>query len=189
MTEKALIFSAPSGSGKTTVVQHLLKYRADLSFSISATTRSPRGKEKEGEDYYFLSVEQFKKRITEQHFIEFEEVYEGVYYGTLMDEVERLWTLGKVVVFDVDVKGGINLKKKLGKKALSVFIKAPNKDVVESRLRIRGTESEENISKRLAKFEEEMMFEGDFGVVLVNEDLSRTFSEAEALIADFIGNQ
>lgn len=186
MTGKAIIFSAPSGSGKTTVVKHLLKNNPDLGFSISASTRDKRGrKEQNGLDYYFLSPEEFKTKIDNDEFIEWEEVYEGNYYGTLKEEIQRIWDSGKNVIFDVDVKGGLNLKKYFGANALSVFVKVPSFEVLEKRLRERGTESHASLSQRLFKAKFEMTFQDRFDKVLVNEDLDASLAEAQRLYNEF----
>lgn len=186
MAGKALIFSAPSGSGKTTIVRHLLQNNADLGFSISASTRDKRGRtEQHGKDYYFLSPEEFKHKIDANEFIEWEEVYEGNFYGTLKSEIERLWSEGKNVIFDVDVKGGLSLKKYFGDKALAVFVKVPSIEVLKERLKDRGTESEESLSRRLFKAKFEMGFEDKFDVVLINEDRERSLQEAQKLYNDF----
>jgi len=183
---KAIIFSAPSGAGKTTVVHHLLKQFNALAFSISATTRPIRKNEKDGVDYYFLSVGQFKQKIAEEAFVEFEEVYEGRFYGTLKSEVERLWALDKVVLFDVDVIGGKNLKKFFGNQALAVFVRPPSLGILKERLIARNTDSHQDIQKRLEKVTFEMNFEKDFDVALINDNLKRTFADAEHLIASFL---
>src|SRR6188508_1926173 len=163
MSGKAIIFSAPSGSGKTTIVKHLLKTNPDLGFSISASTRDKRGRtEQHGKDYYFLSPMDFKKKIDNDEFIEWEEVYEGNFYGTLKSEIERIWREGRNVIFDVDVKGGINLKKYFGDRALAIFVKVPSLEVLKERLKDRGTESEESLSRRLFKAQFEMSFQGKF---------------------------
>ncbi|WP_127123063.1 guanylate kinase [Chryseotalea sanaruensis] len=186
MAGKALIFSAPSGSGKTTIVRHLLQNNSDLGFSISASTRDRRGRtEQHGKDYYFLSPEEFKQKIDANQFIEWEEVYEGNFYGTLKSEIERLWSEGKNVIFDVDVKGGLSLKKYFGDKALAVFVKVPSIEVLKERLKDRGTESEESLSRRLFKAKFEMGFEDKFDVVLVNEDRERSLQEAQKLYNEF----
>lgn len=184
---KCVIFSAPSGSGKTTIVKHLLNSREDLGFSISACTRLPRKNvEKSGQDYYFLSLEEFKDKIDHNAFVEWEEVYQGCFYGTLKEEVQRLWDLGKAVVFDVDVKGGIKLKEYFGESALSIFVKVPSMEVLEKRLRDRGTDSEDSIKTRLYKVEFEMQFENQFDITLVNDNLEDSFTKADHLISDFI---
>jgi guanylate kinase len=186
MAGKALIFSAPSGSGKTTIVHHLLKNNTDLGFSISASTRDRRGRQEEnGKDYHFLTPEEFKKKIDSNEFIEWEEVYAGNFYGTLKSEIERVWAEGKNVIFDVDVKGGINLKKYFGDKALSVFVKVPSMQVLQERLKDRGTESEESLSRRLFKAKFEMSFQDKFDVVLVNEDLQKSLAEAQRIYDAF----
>ncbi len=186
MAGKALIFSAPSGSGKTTIVQHLLKNNSDLGFSISASTRDRRGRtEVDGKDYHFLTPEEFKEKIDANEFIEWEEVYAGNFYGTLKSEIERVWAEGKNVIFDVDVKGGINLKKYFGDRALAIFVKVPSIEVLAQRLNSRGTESEESLSRRLFKSKFEMSFQDKFDVVLVNEDLSTSVKEAQELYEGF----
>jgi guanylate kinase len=188
MAGKALIFSAPSGSGKTTIVRHLLQTNEDLGFSISASTRDKRGRtESDGTDYYFLSPEDFKKKIDADEFIEWEEVYEGNFYGTLKSEIERVWSQGKNVIFDVDVKGGLNLKKYFGDRALAVFVKVPSLDILKERLKDRGTESEESLSRRLFKAKFEMTFQNKFDVVLVNENLEKSLLEAQRIYDDFKG--
>jgi len=182
MHGKALIFSAPSGSGKTTIVHHLLKVFPQLQFSISATTRKPRENEIDGTDYYFLSTEQFKS----SEFVESEEVYPGKYYGTLKPEVERIWAKGGVVVFDVDVKGGVNLKNYFGEKALAVFVKAPDIDVIRKRLIDRGTETIESLATRMDRIKFEMTFEKQFDEVLINDDLPRALLESEKTVNEFL---
>ena len=186
MEGKAIIFSAPSGSGKTTIVKHLLENNPDLGFSISASTRDKRGRsEKNGQDYYFLTPEEFKKKIDNNEFVEWEEVYEGNFYGTLKSEVERIWREGKNVIFDVDVKGGMNLKKYFGPQALAIFVKAPSLEVLKERLNDRGTESPESLSRRLFKATFEMSFQDKFDTVLVNEDLHSSLREAQRLYDTF----
>lgn len=185
-TGKCIIFSAPSGSGKTTIVHHLLEKIPDLVFSISATTRRPRGAEQNGLDYYFLTVQSFKEKIVSGEFLEWEEVYHGCYYGTLKSEVERIWAEGKHVVFDVDVVGGKNLKETLGKKALAIFVKAPSIEVLKSRLKKRSTESEDDLEMRIRKAEKEMRYEKRFDRTLVNDDLKSALSEAEELVKAFL---
>lgn len=184
---KAIIFSAPSGAGKTTIVQHLLDKHPELGFSISACTRDKRGRtEVHGVDYYFLTVEEFKKRIDKDEFVEWEEVYEGNFYGTLKEEVQRIWDAGKAVIFDVDVKGGLKLKKYFGDDALAVFVKVPSLEVLEERLKNRNSESSSSLSQRLYKAKFEMTFEKEFDVTLVNEDLETSLKKAEDMVAGFI---
>jgi guanylate kinase len=186
MAGKALIFSAPSGSGKTTLVRYLLDHNKTLGFSISASTRDRRGRtEEHGKDYYFLTPEEFKKRIDQQEFIEWEEVYAGNFYGTLKSEIERIWQEGKDVIFDVDVKGGINLKKYFGDKALAIFVKVPSMEVLEQRLRNRSTESDDSLSQRLFKAKFEMAFQDKFDAVLINEDLKKSCMEAQRMYDEF----
>jgi guanylate kinase len=184
---KAIIFSAPSGSGKTTIVRHLLKKFPNLGFSISASTRDKRGRtEQNGKDYYFLTPEEFRKKIDGDAFIEWEEVYEGNFYGTLKEEIQRLWDEGKHVIFDVDVKGGVNLKKYFGDKALALYVKVPSLEVLQERLRDRGTETEESLSRRLYKAKFESTFEDKFDATILNDDMQKSFEEAERLVGDFL---
>lgn len=183
---KAVIFCAPSGSGKTTIVKHLLTVNPNLMFSVSACTRKQRVNEIYGKDYYFLSLEEFKKRIAQDRFLEYEEVYDGNFYGTLKSEIERIWELGKTVVFDVDVVGGLNIKKYFGNNALAVFVKPPNVKVLEERLRYRSTETEETISMRISKAIHELDYENSFECVLLNENLNQALQQAEKLVADFL---
>lgn len=188
MKGKAIIFCAPSGSGKTTIVKHLLdKYNPNLGFSISACTRDKRGRNEEnGKDYYFLSIHDFKERIDNEEFIEWEEVYPGAYYGTLKTEIERMWSEGKNVIFDVDVKGGINLKKYFGDAALAIYVKVPSMEELEKRLRSRGTDSEDSISRRLYKMKFEMEFQNRFDVILLNDDIETSWQKAEELYESFV---
>ncbi len=184
---KALIFSAPSGSGKTTIVRHLLDTFPQLSFSISACTRDRRGRnEDNGKDYYFMTPEEFKEKIDNDEFIEWEEVYPGNFYGTLKSEIDRIWGEGKHVIFDVDVKGGLSLKEYFGDKALAIFVKVQNLNVLKDRLNCRGTESEGSLSQRLFKAKFEMGFEAKFDVSLVNKTLEVSLLEAENLYLSFI---
>ena len=185
MPGKAIIFSAPSGSGKTTLVQYLLKKNADLAFSISATTRSKRAGEKDGVDYYFFNLTQFKEKIDADSFVEWEEVYVDVYYGTLKSEIERIWNEGKNVIFDVDVKGGVNLKKYFGQKAISIFVKVPSLEILKKRLMDRGSDTPESLAKRLKKMEYEMGFESKFDQVIVNDDLEIAKAKAQELYDHF----
>lgn len=183
---KLIIFTAPSGAGKTTIVKHLLKVRSDLAFSISACTRSQRYGEVNGMDYYFLSVAEFKKRVENGDFVEWEEVYENQYYGTLKSEVERLLNLGKNVIFDIDVKGAVNIKKFYGDKALTIFVAPPSPDALFERLKGRKTEDEESLKKRLNRAKEELTFERKFDVTLINNDLETALKEAEVLVETFV---
>lgn len=183
---KAVIFSAPSGAGKTTIVHHLLGQELGLAFSISATSRPPRPVERDGKDYYYLTPEMFRLRIERGDFLEWEEVYTDQYYGTLLKEVQRIWSLGNHVIFDVDVVGGINLKKHFGDKALSVFVQAPSVEALRTRLEGRSTETPEKIDTRMAKARQEMAFATDFDVVLVNDNLERALGEAKQLVEDFL---
>jgi guanylate kinase len=184
---KAIIFSAPSGSGKTSLVKHLMQEVPNLGFSISACTRDKRGRhEVHGRDYYFLSIEEFKNKIDQDAFVEWEEVYAGNFYGTLKEEVHRIWKEGKAVIFDVDVKGGLALKKYFGEQALAIFVKVPSLDVLESRLNDRGTESEESLSRRIYKAKFEMTFEAQFDVTVFNDDFTRSSADTVALVTEFL---
>ena len=183
---KVIIFSAPSGSGKTTLVKHCLEKFPELAFSISCTTRNVRGTEINGVDYHFLTPENFRQKIAEDAFVEFEEVYQDKYYGTLKSEVERIWNLGKVVIFDVDVKGGISLKKYFGEKALSVFIMPPSVEELELRLIARGTDDLETIKTRVQKATEEMLFKDQFDQIVVNNDLDFAKVDIETMITKFL---
>lgn len=184
---KLIIFTAPSGAGKTTIVRHLLDTFPQLAFSVSATSRAPRGSEIDGRDYYFLSPEKFRQLIDEKAFLEWEEVYAGQFYGTLLSEVERLWGEGKHILFDIDVKGALRLKRKFPERTLSVFVKPPSKETLAERLRGRRTESPEQIEKRIRKAEEELQFDNQFDVILVNDVLERALREAESLVGRFLG--
>jgi guanylate kinase len=186
-TGKAIIFSAPSGAGKTTIVRHLMELTdLRLSFSVSATTREKRDYEVDGKDYYFIAPEDFLQRAKNGEFIEWEEVYNNQYYGTLYSEIERIWSGGGHVIFDLDVVGGLNLKKLLGDKALSVFVKAPSIEVLEERLRKRSTETPEKIEQRVAKAQHEMAYEPRFDRVIVNEQLEVALREAEQCVREFL---
>ncbi len=187
MKPKVVIFSAPSGAGKTTVVKHLLSMpEFNLSFSISACSRKKREGEVDGKDYYFLSADEFRKKIENNDFLEWEEVYADHFYGSLKSEVDRFTAAGKNVVFDVDVKGGLNIKKYYGENALAVFVMPPSVEVLEKRLRDRSTDSEEAIRTRIDKAVYELSFSDKFDVVLVNDKLDETFAKAEKLIGDFL---
>lgn len=185
---KVIIFSAPSGSGKTTLVKHSLEVFNELQFSISCTTRQPRGSEVHAVDYHFLTPDEFRQKIAEDAFVEFEEVYTDKYYGTLKSEVEKIWNEGKVVIFDVDVKGGISLKKYFGEQALSIFIEPPSIEELERRLISRNTDDAETIKTRVEKAEEEMSYAKEFDKIVINSDLSEAKKEIESLIKNFIGS-
>lgn len=187
---KLIIFSAPSGSGKTTIVRHLLRVFHDrLAFSISACTRAPRPHEVNGRDYYFLSPGEFRQKIENGEFAEWEEVYTDNFYGTLRSEIERLWESGRDVVFDVDVKGGLRLKEAFGERALSVFIKVSEEEEIYRRLNARGTETAESMERRMAKVRYETTFQDQFDVILVNDSLDAALLNAERLVSDFIENR
>lgn len=186
MSNKVIIFSAPSGSGKSTIVSHILKLHPEMEFSVSATSRAPRGQERNGIEYHFFTADDFRKMIAEDKFVEYEEVYAGSFYGTLKSEVQRIWDKGHVIIFDVDVKGGVNLKKYFGDKALSVFIQAPSVEELRKRLVARGTDSAEAIAKRVAKASEEMTYADKFDYILVNDDLQKAYAEAEKVVDDFL---
>ena len=183
---KLVIFSAPSGSGKTTIVKQLLKRFPQFEFSISATSRQPRGQEQNGVDYHFMSNEEFKERVARGEFVEWEEVYVGTCYGTLKSEMERIWAKGNVIIFDVDVMGGINLKKLFGEDACSMFIMPPSVEELERRLRGRGTDSEEVIQKRIAKAEFELSKAPEFDHIVVNDVLDDAVEEATTIISNFL---
>tara|TARA_B100000513_G_scaffold194214_1_gene122675 strand:- start:836 stop:1417 length:582 start_codon:yes stop_codon:yes gene_type:complete len=185
-TGKAIIFSAPSGAGKTTIVKSLLANKLPLSFSISACSRQKRENEINGKDYHFLSIKDFKQKINEQAFIEWEEVYENNYYGTLKSEIERIWNDKKHVVFDVDVVGGLNLKKHFGNYALAIFIQPPSMDVLFKRLRNRATESEASLNKRIDKAKHEMTYSSSFDSIIINDQLKETINVAEKKVKDFL---
>ena len=188
MKGKLLIFCAPSGSGKSTIVNHLMQKKLGLAFSISCTSRLPRGEEKHGLEYYFLSPEAFREKIAEEAFVEWEEVYPGCHYGTLHSELERIWKGGEHAVFDIDVMGGMNLKKAFGERALSIFVEPPSVEELEIRLRNRATDDEASLKQRLEKAEHEMSFAGNFDRILVNNNLEDALAEAEALVRGFLEN-
>ncbi|RVU02120.1 guanylate kinase [Mucilaginibacter limnophilus] len=187
MEGKLIIFSAPSGAGKTTIVHHLLGKIPELEFSISATTRPARGDEQHGKDYYFISKEEFLHLIAKKHFVEFEEVYTGTFYGTLRSEIERIWQEGKTVIFDIDVEGGLHLKRKYADQALAIFVQPPSLEVLKQRLSGRGTDSPEKLQERFAKAEKELNYAPQFDIILKNYDLNTACAEAEQLVKDFIG--
>jgi len=184
---KLIIFSAPSGSGKTTIVRHLLKvFASQIEFSISATSRQKRGKEENGKDYYYLTPDEFKTKVKAGEFLEWEEVYAGTCYGTLRSEVERIWNSGKHVIFDIDVEGGLNLKNQFGKRALAIFVMPPSIKILEERLRSRSTDSAESIARRLEKAEKELKTAKLFDRFILNEDLNLAFADAEKIVKEFL---
>lgn len=184
--KKLIIFTAPSGAGKTTIVRHLLKVRKDISFSISACTRAPRYGEVSGMDYYFLSPDEFKRKVKQSDFVEYEEVYENQFYGTLKSEIDRLWGLGKHVLFDIDVKGALSIKQKYGEDALAIFVKPPSFEILKERLMNRKTEDEASLRKRINRVKEEMTYERHFDITLVNSDLNQALAEAEEIVEHFL---
>ena len=185
---KLIIFSAPSGSGKTTIVRYLLEQpELNLAFSVSATSRTRRGKEKQGEHYYFMNVSEFKKHIRDDDFLEWEEVYRDNFYGTLKSEVKRLWAEGKNVIFDIDVVGGLRIKKKYPKETLAVFVKPPSVDELKIRLKKRSTESDDKINMRIAKASVELATAPQFDEIINNYDLEIALKEARDLVAEFVG--
>ena len=186
MNGKLIIFSAPSGSGKTTIVRHLLGLDLNLEFSISATSRMMRLNERDGKDYYFLTAKEFEKKIQKGKFVEWEEVYDQTYYGTLTSELERIWAKGNHVVFDVDVIGGLNLKRKFGNDALAIFVQAPSIEELEIRLRQRSSDNEESIKKRLEKAQQEMSYADQFDKILINSSLRLAFENAEKMVREFL---
>jgi len=185
---KLIIFTAPSGAGKTTIVKHLLKVRENLAFSISACTRQQRYGEVNGLDYYFLSTAEFKKKVAAGAFVEYEEVYENQFYGTLKSEVDRLTALGKNVIFDIDVRGAVNIKKYYGDKALTVFVAPPSPEILFERLRGRKTEDEESLRKRIARAREELKYERKFDLILINNDLETALKDAENIVDNFLSH-
>ena len=185
---KLIVISAPSGAGKTSIVHHLLKNMPELSFSVSACSREKRDNETHGKDYYFFGVEGFQNKIKEAAFLEWEEVYENQYYGTLKSEIERIWSEGKTVIFDVDVIGGLNIKKQYPKECLSLFIMPPSVDVLRERLSGRGSESEEKLEMRLAKAEQEISKNQEFDKVILNDDFGIACEETMEVITNFINS-
>lgn len=188
MQGKLIIFSAPSGAGKTTIVQHLLKTFPDrIAFSISATTREARGEEQHEKDYYFISKEEFLHKVAKHEFVEFEEVYSGTFYGTLKSEIQRIWDSGKTVIFDLDVEGGLRLKKKYENDALAIFVQPPSLEVLIERLTGRGTETEAKVKERINKAEKELAYAPKFDVILQNNELALACKTAEEMLLKFIG--
>ncbi|MDB5003184.1 MAG: guanylate kinase [Mucilaginibacter sp.] len=183
---KLVIFSAPSGAGKTTIVKHLLTKFPELEFSVSATTRQPRGDEEADKSYHFISKEEFLHRIAKKQFVEFEEVYSGTFYGTLRTEIERIWKKGKIVIFDIDVEGGLHLKRKYNGQALAIFVQPPSLEVLKERLTGRGTDSEDKLKERFAKAEKELNYAPKFDIILKNHDLQTACNEAEELVKGFL---
>ncbi|HMQ46227.1 MAG TPA: guanylate kinase [Saprospiraceae bacterium] len=184
--KKLLVFAAPSGAGKTTIVRHLLTVFDQLAFSISATTRAPRPYETPGKDYYFIHREAFQQLIDQDAFVEWEEVYEGMFYGTLRTEIERLWAAGKHIIFDIDVKGAMNIKQSYPEQTLCVFVKPPSVEALRKRLEERLTENPETLNRRMARVMEELNYENRFDVVLMNDDLTKALAEAEAIVKRYI---
>ena len=188
-TGKLIVFSAPSGSGKTTIVRHLLGIKElNLEFSISATSREKRGTEVHGKDYYFLSLEDFKKHIKHDDFLEWDEVYRDNFYGTLKSEVERIWAMGKTVIFDIDVSGGLRIKRKFPEQTLAIFVKPPSIDDLKIRLKKRQTETEDKINMRVAKASAELATAPLFDVIVVNDELDKALIKAEKLVSDFVNS-
>jgi guanylate kinase len=189
MPGKIILFTAPSGAGKTTIVKHLLNTNPQLEFSISACTRDKRGRsEVNGKDYYFITPEEFRQKIEQDAFVEWEEVYEGAFYGTLKSEIDRIWSHGKTAILDVDVKGGLKIKEFYKERALAIFVKPPSLEILGQRLQARQTDSASSISSRIFKAKFEMSFEDKFDAIIVNENLADAFSQAEQLVAEFIGS-
>ena len=189
MKGKLIVFSAPSGSGKTTIVHHLLEQEElNLAFSVSATSRAKRGKEVDKRDYYFISNEKFQEYIDADNFVEWEEVYKGTKYGTLKSEIERLWKAGKNVIFDIDVLGGLNIKKQFPKETLAIFVKPPSVEELKKRLESRGTETLEKIQMRLDKANEELSYSRDFDTILINDDLDKAQKTATYLVKGFLSS-
>lgn len=186
MNGKLIIFSAPSGAGKTTIVQHLLSKMPELEFSVSACSRPMRKDETNGVDYYFISVDEFKNKINNNEFVEWEEVYTDNFYGTLKTEIERIWKKGKHIIFDMDVVGGLNLKKQFGKQALAIFVMPPSIEHLEARLKKRETETPESIARRIGKAAKELKTADEFDKIVLNDNLEHAFEQAEQLVGEFL---
>lgn len=186
MEGKLIILSAPSGAGKTTIVHYLLSKLPELEFSISATTRAKRGDEQDGKDYYFISKEEFLHKIAQKEFVEFEEVYRDTFHGTLRSEMNRIWNKGKHIIFDIDVEGGLHLKKKYGNKALAIFVQPPSFDVLVDRLTSRGTDKPEKLAERIEKAKNELTYVNKFDIVLENDELDTACMKAERLVSNFL---
>ncbi len=185
--KKLIIITAPSGAGKTSITKYLLNKYPQLAFSVSAATRKPRAHEVDGQDYYFMSADSFHQKINENAFVEWEMVYEGKYYGTLKSEVERLWSIGKTPVLDIDVKGAIHVREQYPNNTLAIFIEPPSMDELKRRLESRGTENIESMQTRLSKAEYEISFKGQFDKVIINDDLQRACGETETVIKEYLG--
>lgn len=186
MNTKIILFCGPSGSGKTTISQYLLKNNSNLCFSVSATTREKRDKEKDGEDYYFISKKEFQKKIANNEFIEWEEVYQGIFYGTLKSEIERIWGMNKSAIFDVDVMGGLNIKNQYGDKALAVFVMPPSIEILRERLIARKSETQDSLEKRIAKATTEMGYANQFERKIINNDLDESCRNAQEMLDEFL---
>jgi guanylate kinase len=186
VNNKIILFCGPSGSGKTTISQYLLKNNSNLCFSVSATTREKRDNEKDGEDYYFISKQEFQKKIANKEFIEWEEVYQGIFYGTLKSEIERIWGINKSAIFDVDVMGGLNIKNQYGDKALAVFVMPPSIEILRERLIARKSETSDSLEKRIAKATTEMGYADQYERIIINDDLDESCRNAQQMLDDFL---
>ena len=188
MENKIILFCGPSGSGKTTISQYLLKNNSNLCFSVSATTREKRDNEKDGEDYYFISKEEFEKKIANNEFIEWEEVYHGIFYGTLKSEIERIWAMNKSAIFDVEVMGGLNIKNQYGDKALAVFVMPPSIEILKERLIARKSETPDSLDKRIAKATVEMGYSNQFERKIINDNLDESCRHAQEMLDEFLAS-